>query len=311
MTARIAGTTTPNPRDCVFECHMRRSPGVASVATDRELSKDCKEQAVQNGDTGEAAGQAVIEIRVVEMDRPWFWLAAGWRDFMRAPVVSIVYGLVFSLAGYLLTYWLYATDKLYLVLPLAAGFTLVGPVAAVGLYDVSRRLETGRPVGLGHAAASFISHAGTVAAMGLVLMLFLLAWIRIALLVFALFFGEQPATVDGFIETVFFAPESLPFVVTGTAIGAVLAATVFAISAISLPMLLDRDVGLPMAIGASLRVVKTNFQAMALWAALIAGFTALGIATLYVGLVVCLPLIGYASWHAYRDMIELGDSAPA
>jgi len=244
----------------------------------------------------------VIDIRTVEMDRPWRWLAAGWRDVTAAPTVSLSYGLLFSVAGYVVIYGLYAIDMFYLVLPMAAGFTMIGPVAALGLYDVSRRLEAGQPVTLGAALQSFLSHAGTVSAMGLILMLFQLAWIRVALLLFALFFGGRLIPRADFIEIVFFAPESLPFVVVGTLVGALLATAAFTISAISLPMLLDRDVGVPVSIAASFRAVNRNPKAMALWAALIAGFMAFGLATLFVGLVVCLPLIGHASWHAYRDL---------
>lgn len=259
---------------------------------------------MQTGELGSAAMAPVIEIRSVEMDRPWRWLAAGWRDVTAAPTVSLSYGLLFSIAGYVVIYGLYAVDMFYLVLPMAAGFTLVGPVAALGLYDVSRRLEAGQPVTLGAALQSFLSHAGTVSAMGLVLMLFQLAWIRVALLLFALFFGGRLIPRADFIEIVFFAPESLPFVVVGTLVGALLATAAFTISAISLPMLLDRDVGVPVAVAASFRAVNRNPKAMALWAALIAGFTAFGIATLFVGLIVCLPLIGHASWHAYRDLTD-------
>lgn len=244
------------------------------------------------------------EVRIVELDRPWMWLAAGWRDLMRAPAVSLTYGLLFSIAGYIVIYGLYAVDMLYLILPMAAGFTLVGPVAAVGLYDASRRLEAGQPVSLGTTLNSFFSRPGSISAMGLILALFLLAWIRVAMLIFALFFSETIIPGEDFIQTVFFAPESLPFVVVGTLVGAVLAAAVFAISAISLPMLLDRDIGVPAAVATSFKAVNRNPQAMALWAALIAGFTAFGLATLFIGLVVCLPLVGHASWHAYRDLVD-------
>lgn len=249
-------------------------------------------------------------IRIVELDRPWLWLAAGWRDFTRSPTVSLCYGFMFSLAGYVLMYGLYAMDMFYLVLPMAAGFTLVGPVAAVGLYDASRRHEAGQAVTCSGSLRSFLTHASTVSAMGLVLMLFLLAWIRVAMLIFALFFGEQPIHGENFIASVFFAPESLPFVVTGTVVGGLLAAVVFAISAISLPMLLDRNVGVPAAVATSIRAVNRNPQAMALWAALIAGFTAFGIATMFIGLAVTLPLVGHASWHAYRDLVD-SDEMPS
>jgi uncharacterized membrane protein len=264
---------------------------------------------MQTGESKQTPVKLAPRIRTVEMDRPWSWLAAGWRDFTRAPQVSLSYGCLFSAAGYVVVYGLYAIDMFYLILPMAAGFTLVGPVAALGLYDVSRRLESGQPVTLGAALRSFVAHAGSVSAMGLVLMLFLLAWIRVALLIFALFFGSQQVRGTNFIETIFFTPESLPFVITGTLVGAVLAVAVFTISAISLPMLLDRDVGVPAAVTASFRAVNRNPKAMALWAALIAGFIAFGVATLFVGLAVCLPLVGYASWHAYRDLVGEEDIA--
>jgi uncharacterized membrane protein len=253
--------------------------------------------------------ELVPEIRTVKIDRPWAWLAAGWRDLTSAPLVSLSYGFLFSGAGYIVMYGLYAIDMFYLILPMAAGFTLVGPVAALGLYDISRRLESGQPVTFGATLGSYGANAGTISAMGLVLMLFLLAWIRVALLIFALFFGDRPVPATNFIEAIFFAPESLPFMVTGTLVGAVLAVAVFTISAISLPMLLDRDVGVPVAISASFKAVNRNPQAMALWAALVAGFTAFGVATLFVGLVICLPLIGHASWHAYRDLVGEDDMA--
>lgn len=251
------------------------------------------------------------EIRDIDMDRPWAWLAAGWADLQRAPAVSLSYGLLFSAVGLAVSYWLYAANMLYLIMPLAAGFGLVGPAAAVGLYDVSRRLESGQSVTLAGIVPAVLSRSETFAAMGLVLMLFLMAWMEIALLIFAFFFGQKPVSAQNFVEQVFFSPESLPFVVIGTLAGAVLAATVFAISAISLPMMLDRNVSVPSAVSASLRAVSKNRKAMMLWAMLIAVFTSFGIATFFAGLVIMLPLVGHATWHAYRDLVVWDEDEPA
>lgn len=242
-------------------------------------------------------------IRTVEVDRPWLWLAAGWRDFTRTPAIGLAYGIGFSAVGLVITYWLYSTGTLYLVMPATAGFALIGPAAAVGLYDISRRLESGQPVALGSVVPAVLSRADTFAAMGLVLMLFFLAWMEIALLIFAFFFGSGPVSAESFVEKAFFAPESLPFIVTGTVAGAILAAAVFAVSAVSLPLLLDRNVGVPTAVATSLRAVNRNRKALALWAMIIAVFLSVGLATFFAGLVITLPVIGHATWHAYRDLV--------
>jgi uncharacterized membrane protein len=215
-------------------------------------------------------------LRTIDVDRPWAWLAAGWRDFVRVPGLSLGYGIVFSAVGYALAYWLHVAGAPYLILPATAGFALIGPAAAVGLYDVSRRLESGRPVTFGKIVSAILSRADTFAAMGLVLMLFFLAWMEIALLIFAFFFSDRPIIAENFFERVFFAADSLPFLVTGTIAGGFLATVVFAISTISLPMLLDRDVGVPTAVATSLRAVYRNRGALALWAMIIAVFMSVG-----------------------------------
>jgi len=135
-------------------------------------------------------------------------------------------------------------------------------------------------------------------------MLFNLAWVRIATLLFALFFSDVNPGLERLIQWTLFSPSSLPFLVVGGAVGAALAVVVFAISAVSLPLLLDRDENVFTAIATSVTAVRLNWQAMALWAALIVVFTGLGIVTLFIGLAVTLPLIGHATWHAYKDLVE-------
>ena len=134
-------------------------------------------------------------------------------------------------------------------------------------------------------------------------MLFMLVWIRLATLIFALFFTGTPASWEALINIVLFSLEGIPFLAVGTIVGGALAAFAFAISAVSLPVLLDRDVGVITAIVLSVQAVLRNWRVMIGWAALIALFTAGGLATAYLGLIVTLPLIGYASWHAYRDLV--------
>lgn len=258
-----------------------------------------------------AATGGSFAIKTVGLDRPWVWLAGGWQDLRAAARISITYGLVFVIAGFVLALLLYALDLFYFVLPLAAGFMLVAPILAVGLYEVSRRLGEGKPVTMATPLEAWQRNVGQIALMGLVLMLFMLAWIRLATLIFALFFAKTPPQLGAFIETVFFSWASVAFLVIGVGIGAVLAALVFAISAISVPMLLDRDANILTAIGTSVQAVVRNPGPMLVWAVLVVIFTAAGFATLFVGLAVTLPLIGHATWHAYRDLIGSGPGRTA
>ena len=259
-------------------------------------------------DTVPLTSISLPKIRKIDPDEPWRWLSAGWQDMLRARSVSFSYGLVFALAGYALTATIWIFDQLYLVLPMIAGFMLLGPIVGVGLYDTSRRLQAGEPTGLGHALAAWRRNSAQIGLMALVLMLFSLAWIRFAMILFALFFSENPPRPEPmFLLDVFASAESIPFLVVGTIVGGVLAAAVFAISAISVPLLIDRGVNVFTAIVASIESVRQNFWTMALWAWLIAMFVAAGLVTGYLGLIVTLPLIGHASWHAYKSLVVWED----
>ncbi len=255
--------------------------------------------------SADGGAEPVPHVRRIDLDQPWAWLAAGWRDLRQVPGVCLSYGLLFAASGALLTALIWFYDVFYLVLPLAAGFMLMGPILAVGLYEVSRRLETGDSISLGEALGAWRRNVTQIGLMGVALMLFLLAWIRLATLIFALFFSSNPPRPEMalFIDDVFLSVESLPFLVVGTAVGGILAAMVFAISAVSIPLLLDRPVNVFTAITTSMAVVKQNFWAMALWAWLIVIFVGVGLATAYIGLAVTVPLIGLATWHAYRDTV--------
>jgi uncharacterized membrane protein len=243
-------------------------------------------------------------IRSVEIDRPWTWLARGWNDLLAAPRVSLAYGGAIAAASVALWATLVAFGSIYLLLPLAAGFFLVAPLIAVGLYETSRRLAAREPVSLRHALGAARRNGTQIALLGLALMLLHLVWVRIATLLFALFFDRAHPTWGSIIDTVFFSPVSLPFLATGSVVGFGLAVVAFAIGALSIPMLIDRDVNVFAAMVASVSAVRANWRPMALWAALIVVFTAVGMATFFVGLAIALPLIGHATWHAYRDLID-------
>jgi len=240
-------------------------------------------------------------VRRIGDDRPWHWLAQGWHDLSQAPQVSLAYGVGLGLFSWLLAYGLWVGEVGYLVLPMAAGFFLVAPLIAVGLYDTSRRLETGQPVNLNLALSSW-RRPVQIAAFGMVLLLLHFAWVRVALLWFALYFSSGTPPLDA-IPFYLFEAENLPFLVIGTVIGGGFALVAFSISVVALPMLLDREVDAVTAIITSVRAVRVNPRAMALWAGLIVLFTAVGIATFFVGLVVLFPLVAHATWHAYREVV--------
>jgi uncharacterized membrane protein len=243
------------------------------------------------------------EIRRIEIDRPWAWLSAGWNDMLAAPRISLACGALVAGASIALAATLLVVDLPWLLLPMAAGFFLVAPLVAVGLYETSRRLEAGERPTLAGALGAVRRHLGPLANLGVVLMLLHLLWVRVATLLFALFFDGAHPGWGTIIDTVFFSPASLPFLATGCLVGFMLACAAFAIGAVSIPMLLDRDAGVFAAIVTSIAAVRLNWRPMALWAALIVVFIAAGMATFFLGLAVAMPLIGHATWHAYRDLV--------
>jgi uncharacterized membrane protein len=245
-----------------------------------------------------------IAIRKVDLEAPWRWLAAGWVDLLAMPHISLTYGAVFTAlaAGFWLGLASFGWQSL--MLALAGGFLLIGPVLAVGLYEASRRRQMGIAVRLGDVTAAGFRAPRQLALLGLALLLIYVAWMRTAILMFMLFFSDGPfPPIEEFVPRLLFTWQGVTLLAAGTMIGAALAALVFSISVVSAPMLMERPVGVAAAIAASVRAVRLNLQPMALWAVLIAAFVALGLATLCLGLIVIFPLIGHATWHAYRDVV--------
>lgn len=247
---------------------------------------------------------AIRRTRTISMEQPWQWLTSGWRDMMQNPVASLSYGVIFAGLGYMIFFGLAALDMGYLAVPLALGFTLVGPLAAIGLYHISRRAEMGQPTSFGESLMAWRINHGQVALMGMVLLLCFIAWARFAALLFMLFFGDAPPALDMLAANIITSPQGGVFLVVGFGFGAILAFCVFTISVVSVPMLLDRDVDAITAVLTSIDAVRHNFKAMLLWAWLVAMFTFSGMMLMFLGLIIALPLIGHASWHAYRDLVE-------
>ena len=245
-----------------------------------------------------------IAVRQVDLEAPWRWLAAGWSDLLAMPHISLTYGAVFSALAVGFWFGLASVGWQSLMLALAGGFLLIGPVLGVGLYEASRRRQSGVSVRLGNVLVAGFRAPGQLALLGLALLLIYVAWMRTALLMFMLFFSDGPfPPIEEFVPRLLFTWQGVTLLTAGTIVGAGLAALVYAISVVSAPMLMDRRVGVAAAILTSVQAVRLNLKPMALWAVLIAAFVALGLATLCLGLIVIFPLIGHATWHAYRDVV--------
>lgn len=243
-------------------------------------------------------------INLITLDHPWRWIAAGWRDLKAAPWISLSYGVVFLLLSFLLTALLTSIGMSFFIPALAAGFFLISPLLAFGLYDVSRSLALGdQPTFLG-SLISWRRAPFNLLVMGLTLTLAFLIWMMLANMVFAIFFfGITPDFASAF-DVLFLSGDSPAFMAAGILSGGVIAFAVFCISVISVPMIMDRNADVMSTVITSIRCVSTNPRPLLLWAVLIVMFVGLGLITLFIGLVIFMPLVGHASWHAYRDLVQ-------
>ena len=255
-----------------------------------------------SGDTTPRDDQPFVwpQVRAIGMDAPRRWLRKALADLRAAPTASLFYGACLALMGFLLTrYYAGAVG-----LALTTGFLLVGPFLVIGLYDISRRCERGEPPRLAPTLTAWRANAPAIGFYALILTLSLAVWIRVSVVMVALFFPDGVPSAGDFAAQLASSPEAWIFVLAYAAAGSGLALLVFATSAVSLPMLLDRqNMDVISAMIVSFNVLRRNFAPMMLWAAMIVALTALGFATWYLGLVLTLPLIGHGAWHAYREAV--------
>jgi uncharacterized membrane protein len=239
-----------------------------------------------------------IELTRLRPTDPLRWLARGWQDFLRCPRIGLFYGLCFCLMGHAL-WWVFESAPEYL-LALSAGFLLIGPFVCLGLYDASRRLEQGVTPSLRGTLTAWRTNQGQMAVFAGVLLILELVWSRASLVVFAVTFNTLPSDklLAGLLR-----PENLEFLLSYTVVGAVFAGLIFVTSVISIPMILDRPVDAVTAGLTSLRACSQNPGVMLWWGALITLLVGLAMLPGFLGLLVAGPVLGHASWHAYRHLL--------
>lgn len=232
------------------------------------------------------------------------WLAQGWRDLWTAPLPSLAYGVLVFLASVAVVAGLVVLKADYILFPALAGFMVVGPILAVGLYEKSRRIAAGEPVGFWRMIVVNPRSGGQILFTGVLLCLLMLLWMRAAVIVYALFFGLTPFPGLSHIAAMLFTtPVGWAMLIVGGGVGALFAAFSFAISAISIPMLLDRRVDALTAMGTSVAITSKNLPVMLTWGAIVLALFLFGIVTGFLGLVLVFPVLGHGTWHAYRALM--------
>jgi uncharacterized membrane protein len=239
---------------------------------------------------------------------PFKWLAQGWRDFMTQPAMSIAYGVIVFLISVVLVGSLIALGRDYILFPVFAGFMVVGPILALGLYEKSRRIEAGKPLLWRNIFFVKPRSGGQILFTGVLLCLLMMVWIRAAVIIYALFFGLLPFPgLDRIAPMLFATQVGWAMLLVGTAVGGLFAAFSFAISAFSIPMLLNERTDAFTAMGSSVALVWSNLRVLLIWAALVLALFLASLVTGMLGLIVIYPLLGHATWHAYRAVHKIAE----
>lgn len=254
-----------------------------------------------------AAEQGIVrpEVRRIQLMDLTDALTKGLADFNAMPTHLFFLCLVYPIVTLIAARTAAGFDMLPLVFPLLAGYTLIGPLVACGMYELSRRREQGLNTSRAHAFAVLkFRSIRAIAVLGILLMSVYFVWLLAAQWIFNFFFGEAaPASIGEFVAEVFTTPNGWAFIVAGNGMGFLFATVVFTLSVVSFPMLLDRDVGVLTAIETSVRAVLANPIIMGMWGVIVAVALAVGSLPFFVGLAVVMPMLGHATWHLYRKVV--------
>lgn len=259
------------------------------------------------------AAHELPRVRKISPRDLWDALAKGWDDFCAMPTHVIFLTMIYPVVGMLIGCATFGYNLLPLFFPMAAGFALLGPFAAIGLYELSRRREAGLDTQWSHAfdllqADSFRA----ILALGLVLLALFGLWIAVAQTIYTAEFGNvpPPGSIEAFARQVFTTPEGHRMIVIGNSVGFLFAVVAFAISVVAFPLLIDRNIGATAAALTSLRAVIRNPFTMALWGLIVAVALLIGSLPFFLGLAVVVPVLGHATWHLYRKVVVVPDLPP-
>jgi uncharacterized membrane protein len=261
--------------------------------------------AYQRASAGIGISDAGPTIRKIGTTDLFDVLAKGVADFNEKPSHLMILTVIYPLVALVLARLAFGYDVLPLLFPLAAGFALVGPVAAIGLYELSRRRELGQETGWTHAFAVLRSPSfGAIVQVALILEALFILWLIVAYGIYMALFGDVvPTSIGDFADRIFYTREGWALIVIGNAVGFLFALLVLAISVVSFPLLLDRKVSAGTAMGISIRAVLANPRPMLLWGLIVAAGLLVGSIPFFVGLCVVMPVLGHATWHLYRKVV--------
>lgn len=241
------------------------------------------------------------QVARVEPQRALRWLKLGWEDFRHNPGPSIAHGLLLVAMGWLIL--LFCSTHIDLLAAAVSGFLLVGPVFGAGFYELSRLREAGQAATFDASIEGAVRNGKSLTSLGLVLAILAIAWVLLSSLLLGVAFGGTPPSVHDIFYRTILEWNYTGFFITYMTTGAIFALVAFALSAVAAPMLFDRAVDTKTAMLTSLKALGVNPAAMLIWAAMIAVLTAIGFALFLLGLVIIVPVLGHATWHAYRDLI--------
>jgi uncharacterized membrane protein len=263
-----------------------------------------EERHLAEGEIAGAEGDA-LPIRKIGLNDLRDALIKGWQDFTALPSFALFLVIVYPIVGIMLARFIQGRSVIPMLFPMVAGFALIGPFAAIGLYELSRRREAGDHVRGQHLFGVLRSSCGvSCAALGAILLAVFFVWLLTAQAIYRGTFGDYiPESYGAFLREVLTTSEGWTLILVGHGVGLLFAIFVFSISVVSFPLVLDRPVTAHAAIATSLRAVATNPLAMSVWGAIVAASLILGSLPLFMGLIVTVPVIGHASWHLYRRIV--------